>query len=401
MLARPRILIIGAGIGGAALALFLDKAGIGAALYDAAPADAGPAGGALQMAPNGMHILAQLGLADALAARGAAATTMQFRNARGTLLSRVEFQLAARYGSSAVNATRHDVHDLLVGELRRRGVAIHWGRRLRAIDDRTSAAICRFEDGSDVEAGVVIGADGIHSRVCAALMPDGPAPEFTGLVTGGGFVDPAALERLPPRATLEMIYGKVGFFGFGFVNERGDDRSIMWWNAIPRGAIPRHRLAGMGDEERRAMLLQVHRGWCAPVETAIRRSATPIFMDNIFDIRRLPIWHRGRIGLIGDAAHAVSPHAGQGASMALEDAMVLARHLRDHLQSPEEAFSRFEADRRARAEQVVEAGRRSGNQKRELGVIGAWARDRFVSLVLPSVIRWSTDRLYRYQPVWS
>src|SRR5438105_3345174 len=316
MLARPRILIIGAGIGGAALGLFLDKAGIGAARSAAAPADAGPAGGALQMAPNGMHILAQLGLADALAARGAAATTMQFRNARGTLLSRVEFQLAARYGSSAVNATRHDVHDLLVGELRRRGVAIHWGRRLRAIDDRTSAAICRFEDGSDVEAGVVIGADGIHSRVRAALLP-------------------------------------------------------------------------------------VHRGWCAPVETAIRRSATPIFMDNIFDIRRLPIWHRGRIGLIGDAAHAVSPHAGQGASMALEDAMVLARHLRDHLQSPEEAFSRFEADRRARAEQVVEAGRRSGNQKRELGVIGAWARDRFVSLVLPSVIRWSTDRLYRYQPVWS
>ena len=397
----PRIAIIGAGIGGAALALFLDKAGIRASLFEAARDDAAADGGALQIAPNGMNILAQLGLADALVARGAIATSMRFRNARGTLLSHVEFQLPEKYGHPAVNATRHAVHDLLVADLRRRGVPIHFGRRLAAIDDRPSASVCRFDDGTGVEADIVVGADGIHSRVRAALMPEGPVPEYTGLISAGGFVDPALLERLPPRATLEMIYGKVGFFGFGFVNEHRDARSILWWSAIPGPAIPRERLAAMSQDARRAMLLDVHRGWCTPVETVIRQAAYPIFVDNIYDIRRLPTWSRGRVVLMGDAAHAVSPHAGQGASMALEDAMVLARHLRDHLPSPAEAFSRFEADRRARAETVVDAGRRSGNQKRELGACGAWARDRFVSLLLPTVIRWSTDGLYRYQPVWN
>jgi 2-polyprenyl-6-methoxyphenol hydroxylase-like FAD-dependent oxidoreductase len=103
---------------------------------------------------------------------------------------------------------------------------------------------------------------------------------------------------------------------------------------------------------------------------------------------------------MGDAAHAVSPHSGQGASMALEDAIVLAGHLRDCIDSPAEAFSRFETDRRSRVEKIVQMGRRSGNQKRPLGPVGAWARDRFVSLALPSVMRLTAGSLYNYRPAW-
>jgi 2-polyprenyl-6-methoxyphenol hydroxylase-like FAD-dependent oxidoreductase len=87
--------------------------------------------------------------------------------------------------------------------------------------------------------------------------------------------------------------------------------------------------------------------------------------------------------------------------MALEDAMSLAGHLRDHLQQPQAAFAAFERHRRHRAEKVVEFGRRSGNQKRKLGPAGAWLRDRFVALVLPSLLRQSADWLYKYQPAWS
>jgi 2-polyprenyl-6-methoxyphenol hydroxylase-like FAD-dependent oxidoreductase len=231
-------------------------------------------------------------------------------------------------------------------------------------------------------------------------MPEGPSPEYTGLVSAGGFVDPNVLERVPPPATLEMIYGKVGFFGMGFVHERHDDRSVLWWSALPVHALPREQIAAMTDAQRREMLLDVHRGWCTPVETAIRRSSSPIFIDNIYDIRQLPSWHRGRIVVMGDAAHAVSPHSGQGASMALEDALVLAIHLRDCGEAPSEAFSRFEADRRARVEKIVAMGRRSGNQKRPLGSAGAWARDRFVSLALPTVMRLTAGSLYNYRPQW-
>ena len=400
MVQQPRIAIIGAGIGGAALALFLDKAGLRPSLYEAASADLRAVGSGLQIAPNGMHVLALLGLADALTARGSVATTMRFRNAQGTLLSDATFQQPEKWGRPAVNATRDDVHHLLIGELRRKGVPMHFGKRLAGIDDSGAAAICRFEDLSEVIADMVVGADGIHSRVRRAMLPDGPSPEYTGLVSAGGFVDPAVLERVPPPAALEMIYGRVGFFGMGFVNDRCDARSILWWSALPVNAIPRERIAAMTDAERRDMLLEQHRGWCPPVESAIRHSSTPIFIDNIFDIRRLPAWHRGRIVLMGDAAHAVSPHSGQGASMALEDAVVLAGHLRDCIDSPAEAFSRFEADRRSRVEKIVQMGRRSGNQKREVGVIGAWMRDGFVRIALPTVMRLTAGSLYNYRPEW-
>ena len=86
--------------------------------------------------------------------------------------------------------------------------------------------------------------------------------------------------------------------------------------------------------------------------------------------------------------------------MALEDAIVLAGHMRDSIDSPTEAFLRFETDRRSRVEAIVQMGRRSGNQKRLLGPVGAWARDRFVSLALPSVMRLTAGSLYNYRPTW-
>ena len=190
-----RIAIVGAGIGGAALALFLDKAGLRPSLFEAAPAGLGVVGSGLQIAPNGMNILAQLGLADALIARGSVATTMRFRNAQGTLLCDATFQQPERWGHPAVNATRHDVHDLLVGELHRRGIPIHFSKRLADLDDSGAVAILRFEDGTEVTADIVVGADGIHSRVRRALMPDGPSPEYTGLVSAGGFASSTAKAR--------------------------------------------------------------------------------------------------------------------------------------------------------------------------------------------------------------
>jgi 2-polyprenyl-6-methoxyphenol hydroxylase-like FAD-dependent oxidoreductase len=401
MTSHPRIIIIGAGIGGSTLALFLHKAGIVASVFDAAPGVDNTTGG-LQIAPNGMNILSQLDLAEGLLARGVVATGMRFRNSQGNLLSDVQFQLPEKYRYPAVNASRRSLHELLVGELWRREVPMHFSKRLVAIKEAGAASICTFEDSTSVDADVVVGADGLHSAVRAALLPAGPKPEYTGLLAAGGFVDPAALERgsHPPPGTLDMVYGRVGFFGIGYARPAAEEHSMMWWSAIPGEEIPRARLAAMTDADRRTLLLEVHRGWCAPVETAIRHSAPSIFMGNIYDIPRLPRWSRGRVVLMGDAAHAVSPHSGQGASMALEDAISLAGHLRAHLDTPDHAFARFEADRRRRAEQVVEFGRRSGNQKQALGPVGAWVRDRFVALILPTLMRRSADWLYNYQPAW-
>src|SRR4029453_5807817 len=144
--AHPRIAIVGAGIGGSALALFLHQAGIVPSVFDSAPGVDSTTGG-LQIAPNGMNILSQLDLAEGLVARGVVATGMQFRNSQGTLLSDVQMQLPEKYRYPAGKPTRRRLHELLVGELPRRDVPIHFSKRLIAIEENDAASICAFQDG--------------------------------------------------------------------------------------------------------------------------------------------------------------------------------------------------------------------------------------------------------------
>ena len=124
--------------------------------------------------------------------------------------------------------------------------------------------------------------------------------------------------------------------------------------------------------------------------------AGPVTATDTLDVATLPTWSRGRTLLIGDAAHATSPHAGQGAAIALEDAMRLSCLLRD---SEEIAvtFARFEGERRPRAERIVARARRNGNQKRELSRISAWMRDQMLKVMLP-LNKASQDWMYAYNP---
>jgi 2-polyprenyl-6-methoxyphenol hydroxylase-like FAD-dependent oxidoreductase len=113
----------------------------------------------------------------------------------------------------------------------------------------------------------------------------------------------------------------------------------------------------------------------------------------------MPRWHSGRVCLIGDAAHATTPSAGQGASLALEDAMVLAQCIRD-IDAPEHAFTAFERARRTRVEAIVKQSRRNGSGKAVSGPIGEWVRDR----VLPFFLRLGTkaqERQYGYRINWA
>jgi len=113
-------------------------------------------------------------------------------------------------------------------------------------------------------------------------------------------------------------------------------------------------------------------------------------------VATLPNWSRGRALLIGDAAHATSPHAGQGASIALEDALRLARLFHEEPET-RAAFEKFESERRSRVERIVALARRNGNQKREFSATGAWIRDRMLKLLLPVTAR-GMDWMYAYDP---
>jgi 2-polyprenyl-6-methoxyphenol hydroxylase-like FAD-dependent oxidoreductase len=145
----------------------------------------------------------------------------------------------------------------------------------------------------------------------------------------------------------------------------------------------------------RRHLLDFHAGWHDPIPR-ILEAADNIATTDTLDVAMLPTWSRGRALLIGDAAHATSPHAGQGASLALEDAMRLSR-LMAQGKELRETFLAFEEERRGRAEKIVAIARRNGNNKHAFSATGAWVRGWTMRLLIPLTSK-GIDFMYAYDP---
>jgi hypothetical protein len=125
------------------------------------------------------------------------------------------------------------------------------------------------------------------------VLPDGPSPAHAGLVAAGVFVSAARLDTAhwPAPDELETIFGRRGFFGYGWANRRQDEDSLIGWSAIPHQEIPAVQLDSM-DDDRRARLFEVRRGWCASVEQIFEQSRPSFFFGNIYDIAPLSSWSR-------------------------------------------------------------------------------------------------------------
>jgi 2-polyprenyl-6-methoxyphenol hydroxylase-like FAD-dependent oxidoreductase len=197
--------------------------------------------------------------------------------------------------------------------------------------------------------------------------------------------------------SLNFTFGAKGFFGYCGAGEG----QIMWWTNLPREQEFTKQETQQPDwPSTQRQLLDMFRGYHEPVETLIERTAAGIQL-NIYDIPSLPAWRRGRVLLIGDAAHAVSPNAGQGASLALEDAMYLAKLLRDSPGACEPVFAQFERDRRPRAERIVAEGRRRGGDKRIVSPLRAKIREMILAVVLNLFGVRGQDWMYSYRIDWN
>jgi 2-polyprenyl-6-methoxyphenol hydroxylase-like FAD-dependent oxidoreductase len=385
------VLIVGGGVAGPALALFLKKAGISSAVYESHSYTEG-VGGGLGLAPNGMKVLAALGLADKLRAGATTITRFDFRNARGSVLGTIALDPSA-YGQPMMGMSRALLFETLAGELRAQGIEHHCGKAVLDAQEINGRTVARFDDGTTSEGDLLVGADGARSVVRKCLLPAAEA-QFTGLIGIGGFVPLSDVPELAP-ATMTFVFGGRGFFGYS----GADGGTAMWWTNLFRDqAFTPAELRDVHPEEMRRELTERFGGYHAPLSTLIARTGQFVCM-NVTDVQSLPAWHRGRIMLIGDAAHAVSPNSGQGASLALEDAMYLAKLLRD-CDDFREAYGRFERDRKPRAERVVAEGRRRGGDKALVGPVRQWVRERLISLF----VRLSGDRndrwLYEYSIGW-
>ena len=381
MTTAPRkALIIGAGIAGLATATLLRRAGFEAEVYEAWP-EMTDIGGGLQIAPNGMHVLAELGLDGEVKRAGSVASGMTFHAQSGRTLGAINRNMETRFGQPAVNIRRGLLHDMLLSQARWHAVDVRFGKRLVGVDDLPGQPLqARFNDGSSADGDFLIGADGVHSTARACVLPHGPQPFDTGLVGFGGFIPRALLDEYDVGHDVRMTFGRTGCFGYGFC---GPDPAsgAMWWSTQPAGGLTASDYRALGQREIKRHLRAIHGDWHQPIPD-ILDAVTDIVVTATLDVASLPTWRRGRTVLVGDAAHATSPHAGQGASLALEDASRLGR-----LVAAEEdldmAFMRFEDQRRTRVERVVAVARQNGNNKREFGVVGAFVRDQMIRVMLP------------------
>jgi len=202
------------------------------------------------------------------------------------------------------------------------------------------------------------------------------------------------LDDMPIGQRVATTFGQSGFFGYGFCSSDPAD-GVMWWSTQPSHGTDAAAFRAMSQDAIRRHLLDFHAGWHDPIPR-ILEAANDIVVTATLDVATLPTWSRKRTLLIGDAAHATSPHAGQGASLALEDAMRLGRLMQDR-QELGLTFQNFEAERRPRAEKIVALARRNGNSKREFSATGAWIRDRMLKLLLPVTAK-GMDWMYAYDP---
>jgi 2-polyprenyl-6-methoxyphenol hydroxylase-like FAD-dependent oxidoreductase len=232
----------------------------------------------------------------------------------------------------------------------------------------------RFADGSAPVGDVLIGCDGVHSMVRRIIDLAAPAPTYAGLLTTGGYARGVRVNSAP--GSYEMIFGQRAFFGYALA----PDGEVWWFANVPRRDEPaRGEMVSSGDVWR-SRLLQLYAKDAGPAVALVQATPEIMPMSPIHAIPHLPTWHKGRMIVIGDAAHAPSPTSGQGASLSIEDAVVLAKCLRD-LPSPQEAFAQFEAARRPRVERIIKVAARINNSK-AAGPIGRVFRDAMLPLFL-------------------
>ncbi len=393
------VLVIGGGIGGPATALFLKRAGFQPIVFEAHE-HASDIGGGLQIAPNGMGILRQLNLSDELLKSGVESAEFCFENQFGKKLACIPNGPAELYEVPAVHISRSVLHRTLLNELHRQEISIHYSKRLQTIDLGDDHVVATFADGSTAAGAILIGADGIHSQTRQIIFPHAAPPYYTGLITVGGFAENHALTPIDAdhQTRAHLIFGLNGFFGYGYY-DRANPSAVMWWSHLQRTEEPSsEEVRSTGTEELRKKIIEHHRGWAEPAGT-ILQSTHRILWGPVHDLKNLTAWSKGRVALIGDAAHAISPHAGQGASLALEDAICLANHLRSY--GYHEAFAAYQQDRQRRVEKIVAEARKRGEGKHAIPPNAAKIRDFMLSMFLRLRGKHLFDEAYQYRSTWN
>jgi 2-polyprenyl-6-methoxyphenol hydroxylase-like FAD-dependent oxidoreductase len=314
------VAIIGCGLGGATTAIALKDSGMDVRIYEQAPA-LGEVGAGVGLWPNALRALGVIGMADDVLALAGGPIGSGVRRPDGKWLLRQPREiLEERWGCGLVTVHRAELHALLSAALD--PSTLHLDARCTGIEQRDGSVQVRFADGAQVEADVLIGADGVHSVVRSWLS--GPTPlRYRGYTNWRGITPPGTV---PVVSEATDTWGRGARFG---LQPTSGDR-VLWYAGCntPRG--------GVDDDQLTERLLEVFGGWHDPIASVLE--ATPheaIIRNDIYDAWPSWKWNRGSVALIGDAIHPMTPDLGQGGCQAMVDGIRLAACLKEYSKVPE------------------------------------------------------------------
>jgi len=392
------VIIAGAGLGGLAAALALLHRGIDVEIYEQAPS-LGEVGAGVQISANGTGVLFALGLKDEVLRDGVPVTDKEVRlwntGQTWSLFKGDALPAGGRFAYPMFTLHRKDLHAMLVRAVRAlKSDAIHLARRCVGFETTGNGVRVDFEQGPSTSGSILVGADGLHSQVREQLFGS-IAAEFTGQLAWRGLVP---MERLRPEQRRLVGTNWVGprahvtcypvqrgeLFNFVGQVDRSDWQVESW---VSEGSV----------EE----CLADFPGWHPDVRSMIE-CAPKLFKWALFLRQPLPRWSIGRVTLLGDACHAMLPYLGQGANMALEDGLVLARCVESQRADPRAALASYEAARRDRTQRMVRASAEMAGTFHNEAMAEAAGAQRYVEAQWNGAkVRERYDWIYGYDAVTS
>lgn len=340
----PDIAIVGAGIAGLATSAALRRFGVETTIYEQAPAF-GRVGAAIQLTPNAMKVLRGLGLEERVRAASLAPEVgynRDWQTGEVTFLHPMGAEMETRYGAPDLSMHRAVLHEALASLVP--AATVRFGHKLSGLDAGPGGVELRFENGETVPADAVVGADGIHSIVRRTLV-GAEELSFTGQVAYRAVYRSALLGR--------EIDDRVKWWGPGrhIVSYKIDPRrdELYFIASTPEPDFEIESWSAMGDRE---TLVAAYEGF-HPDARVILEAAPEVRKWALAERDPLPRWTEGRLIVIGDAAHPMLPYMAQGAGSAMEDAVLLARCLKDvPADGIEDAFAAVERNRLERTARI-------------------------------------------------
>lgn len=342
-----KAIVIGAGMGGLATGIALRQAGYDVEMYDRV-SELRPAGAGISLWSNGVKVLNRLGLGKDIAAIGGAMEQVAYYSSSGEKLTAFSLKpLVDRVGQAPYPVARTDLQGMLLDKFGAKNVQLQSKCVAIEQDDQSVTAI--FENGHKATGDVLVAADGTHSTIRPYVIGQPIERQYVGYVNWNGLVP--ASEDLAPKNSWDVY---VGEHKRASMMPVGGDRFYFFFD-VP---LPKGTAAGDHRED----LSNYFQGWPDAVRRLIDRlDPTKTNRVEIHDIEPLQTLVRGRVALLGDAAHSTAPDLGQGGCQAMEDALVLANFLQTTNLSVEDALQRYEAARIDRVADVITRARKRSN----------------------------------------